>query len=134
MSREVEGVAVDRDAFLNSFKDLPSVSVEQEADSLLYVGFTVIWTLVRSVIEAQGIYANHRNQCLDDFIRTCSGLVDIAPYEAVFDAWERWEEGAPAIDTMNQWYREIAEGAVKLRKVFGAESAEEFSGWPPPTI
>ena len=134
VSKEVESVATDRGEFLELFKDLPPVSESEEADTLLYVGFTVTWTLIRSVLEAQGIYANQRNQCLTDFVHTCGGIVDVTPFQAVFDAWEHWEEGVPSVEAMAKWFGQIGKEAAKLRAAFGADDAEEFSGWPPPTI
>jgi len=134
VSREVEGVAADREAFLDMFQDLPPVTGEQEADALLYVGFTVTWTLVRSVLEAQGIYANSRHQCLEDLHRTCGELFNLDVFDTIFAAWDQWETGSPAIEEMSAWYAEVAEHASVLQKHFGADAYEEFSGWPPPTI
>jgi hypothetical protein len=71
MNNEVEGVA------------------EEEADALLYVGFTVTWTLIRSALESQGIYANHRDRYLEDFERTYGKLIELAPFRLLFKAWDQ---------------------------------------------
>ena len=134
VSREVEGVATDRDSFLSLFADVPPVSAEEEADALLYVGFTVTWTLIRSALESQGIYANHRDRCLEDFERTCGELVDPTPFRSIFVAWDQWEKGAPEVEQTAKWLVEVANNAKKLLREFGADSAEDFGGWPPPTI
>jgi len=133
-SREVEGVARDREQFMTAYKDRHLATPEEEADTLLYVAFTVAWTVVRSAIEAQGIYANHRTQCLEDFKRTCQDKVDIQPFENLFAAWDNWEQGAPAVEEMVAWCEGVAKSAVLLRKELGPEEEEDFAGWPPPTI
>ena len=135
VSKEIERVAADRQEFLTFFKDRFVVAPEEDADALLYVGFTTVWTLVRAVIEANGIYANHRTQCLEDFRSLCADVVDMEPFDAVFDAWERWEDGPPTISEMAHWFAAIADSAGVLPKRFGPdESEEEFTNWPPRTI
>jgi hypothetical protein len=134
VSREVEYVARDRDEFLALYKGRHLTTPEEEADTLLYVAFTVAWTLVRAAIEAQGIYANHRTQCLEDFRRTCGDWVDVEPFEKLFEAWEAWEEGPPTIEEMAGWCEGVAKAAVILQDRLGADDSEEFTGWPPRTI
>ncbi len=135
VSRELEGVGGDREKFLTLFEGRPGLTEVEEADALLYVAFTLAWATVRAAIEAQGIYANHRTQCIEDFSRTCGDICDTTPFEKLFDAWERWESGAPEIGEVVAWCRGIAVETPKLRDALGPdESEEEFSGWPPRTI
>lgn len=134
VSIEIENCARDRDAFLGRYRGRAPVSPEEEADTLLYVAFTVAWTTVRAAIQAQGIYANHRTQCLDDFKRTCGSWVDAEPFEKLFDAWEAWETGAPGVEQIAGWCAGVAEGAKVLRERLAADVAEDFEGWPPRTI
>ena len=92
------------------------------------------WVVVRSAIQAQGIYANHRTQCLDDFTRTCGELVDVTPFEKLFDAWDAWEDGAPNVDEIAAWCDGVAAAARTLRDALGPDETEDFTGWPPRTI
>jgi len=134
VSMEVEHVARDRAEFLHRYKERNPVTPEEEADALLYAAFTVAWTVIRSALEAQGIYANHRSQCLNDFSRTCSEWVDVSPFEKIFSAWEVWEDETPRIEALVRWCQGVAEGAALLCDRLGPEESEEFSGWPPRTI
>jgi hypothetical protein len=134
VSIEVENVARDRERFLTRYRGRAPVSPEEEADTLLYVAFTVVWTVVRAAIEAHGIYANHRTQCLEDFRRTCGGWVDTAPFEQLFEAWEAWESGAPGVKELVGWCDGIAKGAAVLRERLCGDETDEFTGWPPRTI
>lgn len=134
VSREVEHVARDRDAFLTHFRGRPPIPADQEADTLLYVAFTVSWTVLRAAIEAQGIYANHRTQCLDDFRRTCGAWVDTAPFERLFAAWEAWDAGSPPVEETAACCQGVAAAAKVLLERLGPAEAETFTAWPPPTI
>ncbi len=135
VSCPLESVGRDRAQFLGAFQGRPGLTEAEEADALLYVAFTVTWAAVRAAIEAQGIYANHRTQCLDDFLRTCGDRVDTTPFEKLFDAWDRWETGTPRLDEIVSWCQGVAAGVPKLRDALGLhESGEEFTGWPPRTI
>jgi len=134
VSREVEHVARDREKFLTQFKGRPAFSADEEADAFLYTAFTVAWTVVRAAIEAQGIYANHRRQCLEDFKRTCGEMLDVTPFQELFEAWERWEEGVPTVEQIAAWCDGIASGARTLRDNLGPDETEDFTGWPPRTI
>ncbi|UCH35750.1 MAG: hypothetical protein JSV65_05200 [Armatimonadota bacterium] len=134
VSREIEHVARDREKFFAHFKGLRPTPRAEEADTLLYVAFTVAWNVVRAAIEAQGIYANHRTQCLNDFKRTCGDWVDAAPFERLFAAWERWENGAPGVEELGGWCDGVARAASVLRERLSPGETEEFTGWPPPTI
>ena len=134
VSREIEHVARDRETFLTQFKDRAAFTADEEADALLYAAFTVAWVVVRSAIQAQGIYANHRTQCLDDFTRTCGELVDVTPFEKLFDAWDAWEEGAPNVEEIVAWCDGVAAAARTLHDALGPDETEDFTGWPPRTI
>ena len=135
VSREVEGVARDRDRFRAEFKGRAPFTAEEEADAFLYVGFTVAWTLIRAVITSQGIYANHRTQCLEDFRQLCGEDIDMTPFDGLFTAWENWENGAPDAETVLGWCRALAPAARSLRDMFGPEESEAaFTNWPPRTI
>jgi hypothetical protein len=134
VSCEIEHVARDREKFLVAFKGRPAFTADEEADALLYTAFTVAWTLVRSAIEAQGIYANHRTQCLNDFKRTCGELVDPTPFENLFEAWDVWEDGVPSVGEMAAWCDDVASAARTLRDALGPDEEEDFTGWPPRTI
>ena len=135
VSIEIEGVARDREKFLARFEGRTPPSASEEADALLYTAFTTAWVVLRGAIEAQGIYANHRTQCLNDFVRTCGRLVDVTPFEKLFAAWEHWEEGAPAIDEIVGWCDGVAKAARILRDTLGPDESEAaFTGWPPRTI
>jgi hypothetical protein len=134
VSREVENLARDRDAFMSMFKGRPPIEAEQEADALLYVAFTVAWALVRAAIESQGMYANHRTQCLDDFRRTCGDWVDMEPFERLFAAWQAWETGALTVEKTASWCDGVAKAAQVICDKLGPAEPEEFTGWPPRTI
>lgn len=134
VSIEIENVARDRDAFLTRYRGRPAPAPEEEADTLLYAAFTVAWAVVRAAIEAQGIYPNHRTQCLDDFKRTCGEWIAAGPFEKLFAAWDQWEAGAPDLSDLGAWCDGIAAGAVELRRRLGPDEIEEFTGWPPRTI
>jgi len=134
VSRQIEGVARDRERFLKHFEGRTPPGEDEEADVLLYVAFTVAWTVVRAAIEAQGIYANHRTQCLNDFRRTCGHIVDTTPFDRLFAAWEAWDEGAPSVEETTMWIDGVAAEAKKLREALGPGEGEEFTDWPPRTI
>jgi GxGYxYP putative glycoside hydrolase C-terminal domain/GxGYxYP_N second domain/GxGYxYP_N 1st domain/GxGYxYP third domain len=134
VSREIEHAAADREQFLSAYEGIPSVQSEAEADTLLYVSFTVAWTTVRAAIEAQGVYANHRTQCIEDFRRTCATRVDMNPFDFLFTAWDDWEQRAPSIEAMSVACRGLAQAATILRDWLGPDEGEDFTGWPPETI
>lgn len=134
VSIEIEKVARDREKFLTRYKGRAPTRPEEEADTLLYVAFTVAWTTVRAAIEAHGIYANHRTQCLQDFKRTCGSLADTGPFEKLFAAWDKWESGSPHVDEIAAWCDGVAKAAAVLRERLGPAETEEFTGWPPRTI
>lgn len=135
VSREIEHVAPEREPFLSHFRGRPlPVTREEEADMFLYVSFTVAWTALRSAIEAQGLYANHRTQCLTDFKRTCGHWVDVEPFERLFSAWEAWESGSPDVETVAGWCDGVAHAAATLARELGPCESDAFQGWPPPTI
>ncbi len=134
VSGEIEGVAGNQESFLSYFKGRAPATDEEEPDVMFYVAFTVAWLVVRSAIEAQGIYANHRVQCLDDFRRTCDGIVDVAPFENFSAAWETWDDGAPSLDDTTAWIDGVAAETKKLRAALGPKDGEAFTNWPPKTI
>jgi len=134
VSREVEGVAQDRDAFLETFRGRTPASGEAAADALLYVAFTLAWHIVRAAIMSCGIYANHRVQCLDDFRRLLADDIDMIPFEELFRAWDRWEDGPPSVRAVAGWCDGLAKAARSLRDRLGPDETEEFTGWPPRTI
>ncbi|HOX39432.1 MAG TPA: GxGYxYP family putative glycoside hydrolase [Candidatus Brocadiia bacterium] len=134
VSREVEGVASDRESFLKSFKGIPSPQPDEEPDVMLYVAHTVAWTVARSSLEAQGIYGNGRHKCFEDFRRLCGSIVDTTPFDRINAAWDDWEKGAPAIEDMIAWCDALAAAAKVLRKKFGPEGDDDFKGWPPKAI
>jgi len=134
VSREIEHVARNREAFLTHFGGRAPIPADQEADTLLYVAFTVAWTTVRAALEAQGLYANHRTQCLRDFARTCGDFVNLEPFQGLFAAWEEWESGAPALEQLAAWCEQVAQAAQALLDRLGPAEGAEFTAWPPPTI
>jgi hypothetical protein len=134
VSKEIEHVATDREAFHATFPGMAPIPTEEESDTLFYVTFTFAWTLIRSAIEAQGIYPNHRVQCLEDFERTCGGWVDTTAVQAIFDAWEHWERQAPAIEQTVAWCDAMADVAPIILDRLGPDETEEYTGWPPRTI
>ncbi len=135
VSVEIENVARDKDGFRTRFEPRTPFTEDEEADALFYTAFTVAWTVVRAAIQSQGIYANHRTQCLNDFRRTCGDMVDVTPFESLFDAWERWEQGAPSVEQTTEWIHGVTLAARQLRDALGPnESEEEFTGWPPRSI
>lgn len=137
VSRELEGVAGNRERFLTYFKDrLPAFTGDEEPDALFYTVFMVSWHIVRACITSQGIYANHRDQCLQDFVRTCSDQCDTKLFEDVFDAWARWEDGyTPPLEQSIAWADALAVETRKLRDALGPDESEDaFASWPPRTI
>ena len=135
VSREIESVARDREQLLTGYVLRTHFTEEEGADALLYAAFTTARTVVRAAIQSQGIYANHRDQCLEDFKRTCRHLVDVAPFEVLFEAWVSWEDGVPTIEEQAALCEGIAKGARQLRATLGPdESDEDFDSWPPPSI
>jgi len=135
VSREVEGVARDRERFLTRLEGRTPFTAEEEADALHYTAFTVAWVIVRAAIQAQGIYANHRTQCLKDFTRTCGHIVDVKPFTRLFETWETWEQGVPVIEEIATLCDGIAEAARRLHDALGPDESEAaFTGWPPRTI
>lgn len=134
VSAEIENVARDREAFLTRYKGRRHPTPEEEADTFLYIAFTVAWIVTRAALEAQGIYANHRTQCLNDFKRTCGSWIDTKAFEAIFAAWARWEDGVPDCATMAEWCDAIAGATRAVRDRLGPEGDEGFTGWPPRTI
>lgn len=134
VSIEIEGVAGDREKFLTRFKGRRPPDAHEDADALLYIAFTTAWVVVRAAIEAQGVYANHRDQCLNDFRRLCATICDVTPFERLFDAWGKWEAGAPSVAEMVPLCEGVAAAARKLTDGLGASGEEEFTGWPPRTI
>lgn len=134
VSAEIENVAADRERFLNHFSGRAAPTDVEEADALFYVTFTVAWGLIRSALEAQGIYANQRDQCLMDFCRTCGSVTDPAPFNDLFAAWQEWEKQTPALEQILGWCLAIDQAAHRLVDQFGPEENETFTGWPPRTI
>ncbi len=136
VSRELEGVAGDREKFLTYFTGrFPAFTADEEPEALLYALFTVAWHVVRAAVSTHGIYANHRGQCIDDFVRLCADACDVAPFVAIFDAWDRWEEPyTPPLEQTIRWCDEVAAETQKLRDALGPDETEAFASWPPRTI
>jgi hypothetical protein len=134
VSIEVENVAQDRANFLSKYQGRPPCDPEEEADTLLYALFTVAWVVVRAALEAQGIYANHRSQCLEDFKRTCGKWVDTDSFDRVFMAWESWEKESPSLGDLLAWCKGLERAASLLDDHLGAKEGDLFTGWPPRTI
>jgi hypothetical protein len=135
VSREVESVARDRDQFTTHFKGRSPFFAEEEADALHYTAFTVAWVIVRAAIQSQGVYANHRTQCLNDFKRLCGHIVDVKPFERLFETWGTWEDGVPTLSELVSLCDSLVTETRKLRDALGPEESEAaFTGWPPRTI
>jgi len=132
VSGEIEWIAHVKDSFVAMFKDRRPYLPEEEADALLYTLFTVAWGVVRSVVEAAGIYGNHRTQCLNDFYKITGEKAEYRLFKDVFDAWENWESGAPAVETIVGWCGMLNKAAAMLNKAYGDDSV--FEGWLPKTI
>jgi hypothetical protein len=132
VSGEIEGIAPTREKFIKYFEGRTPPTREQEADALFYSLFTVAWGVVRSALEAKGIYANGRYQCLDDFRCTCCDLTDITPFDELWAAWDDWENGTPALERSIYWCERVAAAAKELSDCLGQKG--EFSGWPTKAI
>lgn len=98
----------------------------------MYTVFTVAWGVIRSVLEANGIYANHYRQCLSDFERLCGDMPEAGCVGEIFAAWDGWEEASPPPETSIAWCERLSTLASALNERYGDEG--EFSGWPPKTI
>jgi hypothetical protein len=134
VSIEVENVAQDRESFLARYRGRAPVPPQEEADTLLYALFTVAWVVIRAALEARGIYANHRTQCLDDFKQSCGLLIDADLFDRIFEAWEGWEKGTPSLSDLKAWCQELEKAVAILDDHLGARDGETFTGWPPRTI
>lgn len=107
--------------------------MDQEADIIFYSLFTVAWGIVRSGIEALGVYANDRRQCIDDFERLCGGITDTGAMREIFDRWDAWEElGSPSVEESSRLCGAVLDSARKLNDALGDDS--EFHKWPPKSI
>jgi len=133
-SMEVERVAINREDFLTRFKGRTPPSEEEEADTLLYVAFYLAWAIIRASILSQGIYANSKDQCLKEFKRICGHLVDTSPFEKLFEAWDKWEEGVPSIEEITPLCDAIALQTRMLVEKLGPRKGEKFIDWPSPEI
>ena len=137
VSRELEGVAGNREKFLDYFKGrAPFFTDDEIPGALFYSAFTVAWHVIRAAITSQGVYGNHRTQCLDDFHRICAGIVDMEPFDRLFAAWDAWETGVtpPLADTI-RWCDQLARETRKLRDALGPDESEAaYASWPPRTI
>ncbi|OQB40090.1 MAG: hypothetical protein BWY06_01338 [Candidatus Latescibacteria bacterium ADurb.Bin168] len=135
VSREVESVARDRERFTTHFKGRTPFTEAEEADALHYTAFTVAWVVVRAAIQAQGVYANQRTQCLNDFKRLCGGYVDVKPFQRLFDTWETWDTGVPDVAELTELCDALVVETRKLRDALGPDESEAaFTNWPPRTI
>ncbi|MDD6262356.1 MAG: GxGYxYP family putative glycoside hydrolase [Clostridiales bacterium] len=133
VSREIESVAKDRKRFTECFKMRSGAFMDQEADIIFYSLFTVAWGIVRSGIEALGVYANDRRQCIDDFERLCGGITDTGAMREIFDRWDAWEElGSPSVEESSRLCGAVLDSARKLNDALGDDS--EFHKWPPKSI
>ena len=132
VSGEIEGIAANRDSFINMFAGRSPTTKAEEADELLYTVFTVAWGVIRSVLEANGIYANYYRQCLSDFERLCGDMPEAGCVGEIFAAWDGWEEASPPPETSIAWCERLSTLASALNERYGDEG--EFSGWPPKTI
>lgn len=134
VSREIEHVARDRDEFLRGYAWRSPVDPDDEADTLLYVVFTVAWTVVRSVLDAHGIYANNRFTAIDQFAEACRDVADPEPFRAIFGEWDRWEDGPPEVDRIAHLAQEMARATALLADRFGPAEEPPFDGWLPKPI
>lgn len=137
VSRELEGVAGDREKFLAYFAGrFPAFTEDEIPDALFYAAFIVAWHVVRAAITSQGVYANHRDQCLADFVRLCADHCDTSVFEELFAAWERWEEPyTPPLEQTIAWCDQLAVETRKLRDALGPDESEAaYASWPPRTI
>ncbi len=131
VSGEIENIAPTRERFVNYHLGRTPPSEEEEADALFYAVFTVAWGVIRSTLEANGIYANNRQKCLEDFCNTCSDVVNPEMFKEMFSAWDNWESDTPSISKIVDWCLFTKDAAKTLNKSFG-ESGE--IAWPPKTI
>jgi hypothetical protein len=134
VSREIEHVARDREAFLGAYAWRDPVDPDDEPDTLLYVAFTVTWTVVRSVLESRGFYANNRFEARKEFRAVCRDVADPTPFEEVFAAWDRWEDGPTEIGVTARLAREVARATSALAERFGPDEERAFEGWLPRPI
>ncbi|MDP6125160.1 MAG: hypothetical protein QGH20_05325, partial [Candidatus Latescibacteria bacterium] len=136
VSRTLEDVAGNKEKFLTYFLGRSlAFSEDEEADALLYSAFTLAWHVVRAAIETQGIYANHRTQCLDDFVRTCGNIADVSVIKELFAAWDEWENGTPPLETIVGWCDGLAAATRELHDALGPnESEAAYESWPPRSI
>jgi hypothetical protein len=137
VSRELESSAGDRERFLTMFKGrLPAFTEDEEPEAMFYATFITAWHVVRAAITSKGIYANHRDQCLRDFLETCSEHCDTSVFEEVFEAWARWEEPyTPAFAQTVEFCDRLSVETRKLRDTIGPDESEEsFASWPPRSI
>jgi hypothetical protein len=134
VSVEVENVAQERESFLTRYRGISPCPEAEEVDTLFYILFTVAWMVIRAALEARGIYANHRTQCLEDLKRTCGRLIESSVFDQIFMAWENWEKRTPDLASLLVWSQEVEEAALILDLHLGAKDEETFTRWPPRTI
>jgi len=61
------------------------------ADVLGYNLFYTAWAVVRSALNASGIYANHKDKCLEDFLRIFGDVEDVDVMREIWWMWDNWE-------------------------------------------
>lgn len=131
VSGEIEGIAPSREAFVGYFKERAPIAPEFEADCLFYSAFTVAWGVARSVLEANGIYANERNDTFRQLREIC-GAKNTSVFDEMNAAWSDWPNGTPNIETTVLWCDRVRDAAKAFSDKYG--DSGEFHGWPPKSI
>jgi hypothetical protein len=81
------------------------------ADGLGYDLFYSAWALVRSRLNKQGVYANHMDQCLDDYLELHPDPENLV-LEEIWEMWRSWDDEPPVLE-------KVKEMTLRLQKLSG---------------
>ncbi|MBU7004966.1 MAG: hypothetical protein HXS50_05325, partial [Theionarchaea archaeon] len=79
------------------------------ADGLGYNLFYSAWALVRARLNKEGIYANHMDRCLDDYLEHFSDPEN-SVLEEIWEMWRSWDDDPPALE-------KVKDMTLKLREL-----------------
>ena len=97
-ARDPSGVLLEWDRYGEMNQGWSECDIENVADTFGYHLFYVAWAVVRSALNVSGMYANHKDRCLEDFSRIFRDVEDLHAMKEIWWMWDNWEASDLELD------------------------------------
>ena len=97
-AKEPSGVLLDWDRYAEMNQGWSESDIENVADAFGYDLFYIVWAMVRSALNVSGNYANHKDRCLEDFLRIFGDVEDVDAMKEIWWMWDNWEGSELRLD------------------------------------